>query len=627
MKDFPHTQSDHQPIRNLRKFYSISAFLVVIAFSIGMIFPIAVEGSGEEDPEIEALLVEVEKADTTDSGSSGEVEAIGLFTEEEKKRQAKFQGDQVVYDPDSEGFTLIGNASIVIPEQNLELVADQIEYKPKESKLIANGHVLVSGKDQATISEELEIMLDGNSALLDDLRTQVTGATLTAESGKLTSSKTRRNAEYTRGSFDFDQFIAIGEPRIGNVFSLKLAENLANGPSRVIANGQSFTLSARTINYYPDRVQNNIVVRGGRLSFKKFPITIPVYPITAGDSTEQMFTFVAGNTPRTGAGDFNLGPKFNLVVGDPKDGRAISATPFFQTGRSTGAGGALEYNDPRLHALIGYGSARNRGISEVQARLTKYNNLFYGWNSYLGGGITRQFLQLNDRRQFHVPFLSNFMEGDVITLLSDVSYFTDSQALRNSEANLFSRLQSTNAAVNKGDRSAVRFQQTLAFSTKPIIEFGTPDYNIGIKGNSSSTVRYYSTGDLNAFTIIGPSVKAHGSHFFDVEAGYNQLIQENVSPFGFDQLIQGKSSAFVNGDLNLTNWLSIGGFAVYSFSRERFTAQQARIIIGPDDFKIALGWDPVRRQVNLGFNLLFGDKVDYKKLHYKEKIGASKRRF
>ncbi len=543
--------------------------------------------------------------------------------------EAKFEGDKVDYDPDTGAFTIEGAANLYLPKQGIKLAADRIEYSPKDSLLKAMGNVLISGRDQVTFAKYLEINLDTNNAQLDgEVKSQVATAGVEAQKASLLSTKASRIGTYRNGFFDLNQPIRLGS-QSGNAQSFRLVENRVTEAGKLLADGQSFTMQANKLVYYPDRIQNNLYVTGASLKFKKVPITLPLPfgVFTAGESTQQMFGLVMGNSPRTGAGDFNLGPKVSLVLGDPEKRRAIHAAPFLQFGSSAGYGGMLQYTDPRNSALIAYGAAKDRGLAEVTSRLTRYNNFVYGWNSYLAGGITKQFVQLNDRRTFKLPILGSLFEGDSVSLWSDLTFATDSQELRNEENNLLSRLQRDSLGFRARDKSAFRLQHNLSFSTKPILEIGTERYNAGIRLNSTNTARFYSTGNINAFTSIGPSLRIHAHRYADLDFGYNQMFPVGQSPFGFDQVIQGQRSAFANGDINLTRWLTIGGYGVYSFTRQNWVAQQARIVIGPEDFKLMIGYDPVRRQLNFGFNLLFNDKVGFREFSYRKNNSGKKRRF
>lgn len=574
---------------------------------------------------------EEENLNSNDSSTSADNDLSPVSLKKAKENEAYFEGDSIDYDPETGSFLIEGAAILYLNKQGIKLAADQIEYLPKEDRLKAIGNVMITGKEQVTFAKDLDLDLKNNDALLGDVKSQIALASIEAREASLKSTPSMRTGDYTDGAFDLAEPIRLGATPAGAV-SFRLSKTLVESRDEILENGQSFTLQARKLVYYPDRIQNNLYVYGGKLKFKKVPLTLPLPfgVFTAGESSQQMFSAILGNNPRTGAGDFNIGPKISLVLGDPKKERAISVAPFFQLGSSAGAGGMVQYTDPRNSALLAYGSAKDRGLAEVTSRLTENNNFVYGWNSYLGGGITRQFAQLNDRRNIKIPFLTSFFEGERISVWSDASFARDSQELRNEENNLFSRLQRDSLGSNvpfTRDKSGFRFQESIFFSTKPVIEIGTEKHNIALRGRATATARAYSTGNTNSFASVGPNIRIHASHFADLEVGYDQLINQGRSPFGFDQVIQGQESAYANGDFNFTKWLTIGGFGVYSFTRQNWVAQQARLVVGPEDFKLLFSYDPVRRQFNFGFTVFFDDKVGFRQFSYRKNTSGKKRRF
>ncbi|HEY9886137.1 MAG TPA: hypothetical protein V6C96_02640 [Vampirovibrionales bacterium] len=543
----------------------------------------------------------------------------------------KYEGDTVVYNSETEEFIIEGAAVLYLEKDGVKISADRIDYSPDTSKLKAYGNVLISGKEQVTFAEYMEIELNNNKADLTEVNSYLEQASVKAKDSKLYISNNRRQGQYRVGEFKLAKPARFGS-NIAGLPSERFNRNLTGSSEELLAKGQSFTLSANKVSYHPDRIQNNLFISGGKLKFKKFPLVIPIpfYVLTVGESTQQMFTPVLGNVPNTGAGDFNIGPKFSFVLGDPKKRRAFSFAPVGQLGSAAGYGGFVEYTDPRISALLGYGAAKDRGLSEVEVKVTKHNNLLYGWNSYMGGGITEQFVQFNDERRLKLPVLTSIFEGNQINLRTDLTYVKDSDTLRNEENNRLSDLQSDSFDGNSQqirNRDGVRFQHQISMATKPLLEVGTDNYNASFRIISSSTARIYSSGNLNGFITIGPNFKIHAHKYADLQVGYDQLLPAGKSPFGFDQVIQGNESIYGAGDVNLASWLSVGSAARYSISRSTFTEQLIRFIVGPEDFKLIAAYDPVRRRFNVGFSLLFDDKVKFNRLTYSERTSGKKRRF
>lgn len=577
----------------------------------------------------EPVLKNIRNTESTKTNEEKKINSNPIsLTSKNSSNKAHFEGDDVNYDPESGSFIIQGSAQLNISDQGINLSADRIEYLPKESKLKALGNVLVNGKGQLTFSKNLEINLNNNDTYLDGVRTETPLASIIGKEGFIRTNKTSRYAQYKDGNFKSSIPVRLGGSPLGNFQSYRLIQNYEDMQNNVLGENQSYSIKANNITYHPDRIQNNLIIRGASLKFKDIPFKLPIpfYIMTAGDSSQQMFGLTMGNNPRTGAGDFNLGPKLSFVLGNPKNKRALAISPFVQTGSSLGYGGMMQYTDTRNNAMLGYGTSKKRGLAEIKTALTPHNNLVYGWNSYIEGGITKQYAQLNDKRTIKIPFIGGLLVNNGINSFADFSFINDSQNLRNAENNRLSKLQKDSLGENNfSDKLGFRLQESFSFSTKPIFEIGTAKYNAALRLDSLSSARLYTTGDYNLFTSFAPMVRVHGNKFTDFELGYQQLLPMGQSPFGFDQVIQGQQSFIGNGDFNLSKWFSIGGGGIYSISRSDWVSQQIRITAGPEDFKLSVGFDPVRKQFNFSFNLMFNDKIDYRKFSYKEDLTRKKK--
>lgn len=539
-----------------------------------------------------------------------------------------YTADSMEYNNLTGELVLLGNARLWVPSEGITITADRITYLEQDKTLVAVGHVLIKNQDQLSFAEHFTLDIPHQQAELKQVETLSPRAFLVGEYAKINDTERYTSIYYRNGTLDFGKPVRVSEQssRIGSAGSFRLNELIQADPEKLAYSVEpSFQLQAREVRYYPDRVQNNIFLSRPVLRFKKIPLEIP-FPswfVTAGRSNEQMLTPIIGNSPETGSGDFNLGPKFSFVLGDPEDERTLHFGPFMQLISNTGAGAMVGYTDKRADVLLAYGSSKNRGLAEVTYKISPHNNFVYGWNSYLGGGITKQFFQTNDFRSFRTPLIGDFLEGGQIMVQNDVSVVQDSDTLRNQENNRISTLQ--NNSLNDGfsaDKWGGRYQNTVSFTTKPILEFGRNDYSIGFRFSGSSIFRYYvvqNSTKINYLGVLIPNVRIHLNKYSDLEMGYVAQAVSGSSPFGFDQIIAGASSAYFNAELNLTSWLSLSNYSSYSFSNSSFIAQQLGLVLGPDDFKFMVSYDPIYRRFNIGFNILFVDPVRYYHLNYTQK--------
>ncbi len=567
----------------------------------------------------------------TQAASKPNFEKIDLLESKASNEEERifFDGDDVSYDDASKSFKIKGHAVIRIPSKELEIRADEVDYLEAESTITANGNVVLKDKDQIGISDSFTLNVETTTANFQELEAYSDSGYVEAEEGSFHKDSSGTFASFQVGSTKLPAIVSLRTPLVGSFASPGLLRGSANDLSTILQKGQSFSIRANQIIYDQQKIQNNLTVKGLKLKFRDLPITVPIpYALlTAGDSSQQMFGFVLGNTPRTGAGDFNLGPKLSFVLGDPAKERAISFAPFGQFNSALGLGAMLQYTDPRGSALLGYGSAKRRGVAEVQVHLNKHTNFIYGWNSYFNGGITKQLAQLNFNYLVPLPFLGAALEGSGVQIFSNVSYILDSQGLRDRENNRLSDLQRNALGTQSDapDRGALRVEQSFALTSRPLLDFGTDRYNAKLRLSSFSTLRGYSTGNLNAFTTFGPAIEVNLDRFANIDFGVNRLLIGGRSPLGFDQVIQGNTSFFANGDFRLSKWLSIGGGAVYSVNRKDFIDQQIRLTFGADDFRLIAAYNPVRRQFNFGFSILLADKLEFNRFDYRQPSGRKKR--
>ena len=85
----------------------------------------------------------------------------------------------------------------------------------------------------------------------------------------------------------------------------------------------------------------------------------------------------------------------------------------------------------------------------------------------------------------------------------------------------------------------------------------------------------------------------------------------------YDQFVDGSQAVIIDGDYKVNKWFSIGTVLTYNINRDKFVRNEVRAEIGPQDFKIRLGYDMVRNQFDLGVNVLYGEPIKYDNLRLK----------
>lgn len=550
-------------------------------------------------------------------------------TQNNNARAIDYSADTLIYKKNQQLITLKGNAKLDISPDNIHIEADIIDYYSAEQKFIATGHVVIINKDQVSYASLFTIDFETQDINLADVTTDIQEFNIQADSARVYKTDRFQRGSYVDGKVDFDQSFNLSTIKMLGLENTNNDHLLSsfNSTKDIKDDERHFQLEANYIKYTDDRIQNNIFVSRPRIRLKKSNLRIPLPSLflTGGESSQQMFTPIFGNNPQTGAGDFNLGVLTSVVVGKPENEHAIHFGPFAQFGSNLGGGLMAGYTTPKLDALVAYGSAKDRGLAEIQYALTDNINLVYGRNSYLGGGITSHLFQIKDNRALKIPFIGRVLEDESINIATDLSGVEDSQLLRNQENNIISNLQNS-ITTNSSTQWVGRAQNVISARTKPIIKVGTDSNNVKVNLWGALMSRAYTTGDVTMLGSVQPSVAATIKNRVFATVGYNHTERFNneTSPVGFDQIIQGNSSVFLDSHVKITDWLSAGTHIFYSLSRDEFISQESRIILGPKDFKLMLGYDPVFKRFRAGFNIDFAGPFYFNRMTY-EKSNKSRR--
>jgi hypothetical protein len=160
--------------------------------------------------------------------------------------------------------------------------------------------------------------------------------------------------------------------------------------------------------------------------------------------------------------------------------------------------------------------------------------------------------------------------------------------------------------------NAFKFEEQIALTSKPIFKFGGEKLNTALRIRTRNALRAYSTGDFQGIFTGGPILDSTVGPL-SFELGYIQGFVEGESPLFYDQYLEGMQSLSFDGDLKLTQYLSLGGYTTYNIKSAESIQRQIRAKFGPKDFKMLVNFDLLRQQTQFGLNLLFGQPVDFEK--------------
>ncbi len=534
--------------------------------------------------------------------------------------------DEINYNQEKNYYEALGNSEAFIPSKQATLYADKITFTSETNLLEAWGDVKVIQGGNTIYGTYISFNTTSNEYELTEPKLFVNGLKLKArlaksryyDLNKPENKKKKNDVNFFNGVAAFEEPISLFRygATMGTNYSRDI--NQYNMHRHVawqdITDKSNLKYSAKEIFIDNTKKTNNIRIKGARVWITdKLSIPSPVHiTATAGDGANTRFKGpIIGTRERIGG--FALGPRYFLET----DPGIFSIVPLLQIGNGPSFGGGLigTFNTPgdTTALMAGYGSLHNRFIGSVHQ---------YLGHSFHANALVNQFRrdsifglsqvgQLYEIASLFRVKLPTFFEGRGMRVRAAAGWAADNSSLyTNKEAE---NLRAERPDESLEDHSGFRSEIEASMYTKPIWRMGTEIHNFSLRGRGQGAFRFYDTGDYLAIARFGPALEARLENLaFEID--YLFASVQGQSPFLFDQFIDGSQSVIVDGDYRVNKWFSVGTLLTYNIDRERLVRSEFRTEFGPDDFKLRLSYDSVRNQIDLGFNLIFGDPISYETL-------------
>lgn len=538
----------------------------------------------------------------------------------------EIEADEIRFSQETNFYEAIGNAEVFLPDRNARLFADRITYDT-ESKLIqAYGNIKVNQSNNEIFGDYASFDLSKNSLAMENPRLFLDGMKLKARGVKSTYYEEKKNP-YTELNFQ-NGVLAVDEPivvyshatRTSTLYSREIADYNRNRKIdwNDLSDKSSLRYSAKEIHIDNTKKTNNLRVNGARVWLNKnLSIPSPFHiTTTVGEGAQTRFNGpVIGNRERLGG--FLLGPRFYKEI----DRGIFSFVPVLQIGDGPefGAGAIGTFNTPNdTTALkVGYGSLRNRFIGsfhqDVYKKIFQVNALYnqFKRDSIFGASQVGQLYEASSQFRIHMPFI----EDRGMRIHAAAGWAKDNVELFNGQRREDLSEEREDAPARE-EHAGFRTELEASLYTQPIWRMGNELYNISLRGRGQAAVRMYDTGDFNTIARFGPALQARIDNLaFELDYLFAAIGGE--SPFLFDQFVDGNQAVIFDADYTVNKWLSVGTVVTYNINRDKFVRNAIRAEIGPQDFKVRLGYDVVRNQFDLGFNVLYGEPIKYDSLNVK----------
>ncbi len=553
---------------------------------------------------------------SAESGIDEDDSDLGLPVGAKLKGTIQLIADDTEFDQQTNTFLGTGNAIVLIGGEDSKLEADTILYDQNNQTIDARGAVRIYRNGQLTTGSAFKFKVNSDEYLITNPDTEIQGADIIARK----SIGNSRNVAFSQGTLQMPQPFSFQRNAVfGPLGFIEETAEKHMHPDAYLPNKPSWKFKARRMVYERYKDVGNLTVLGGRVCFGNLSIPVGKITTTVGGTNQRLLMPI---TPQIGnnlqMGGISFGPSFNYGVGKSGMFKVIpmmqiggrnSTSGTSQTGQ-IGAGARISYTGDRLNAQIAYGSVSNLVVGDLRYNFTRSTKFQMGVNRFIEDGI------FGARRARYIAELVDLRGISKIPYLASVTFRT-SGGWASDDPNLLNLTPEYKKLFNMplGDKitKAMRFEEQINVSTLPLFAYGDNKLGVKLGFSAAAALRGYSTGDSMLMAQVGPVLNLYLKRL-RLNTGYFQSGVKGQSPFVFDQFINGSQSTYVQGDIKLCKYLTVGTSIGYNLNAKLLTNRSISAAIGPEDMKFIVLYDTIRGINRYGFDILFGQPIPYNKL-------------
>lgn len=538
------------------------------------------------------------------------------------------------YLPETNEMEATGNVELRFPTQNVIMYSDRMTYNNMSGiaqlydnvKVIRNGQELYGDYMKIDLNEEVSQITNPTTDYAYSLNFQaengyVFGDTIVAEKGKITSETD--NIIYTRSSGFGEAMERFIMPEEDLSFLLNDVDN-----NKYLVKTNEINITAKASH---DKIQlKNPKIYSNKTGKKVFALpSMTFYTNKEGDYFESNFPELGSIS----AFGMYAGPG---VVLEAPFGSTLKLIPTVNYKNKFGFGGMARFTSGTNKTEFAYNTAANLFVLRGLQRLDDNLYLQYGKNTYMDEW-----------------FMGKSWLGYGGEIVYEKGYQHKDFLYKNANATFRQRIAAGLFHENKlnvsgkkikgyNHMSTARFKYMAEYNQRLYSMFGGVDttYYDGWKQVdfslvSQGSVALYGTGDTQLIGRIGPRLSTQYKNWRQ-ELGYFATCYSDDTPLrNFDRFRYGRSNVYLREYIKLHKYLTVGFYVSYLLKdtirkteRDLLRESTFYVALGPDDLKLNLGYDWVRKNTYFGVSMAMntkGSSVEYNKMTIKnpDKIGKA----
>jgi len=547
----------------------------------------------EADEELEQPQ---EVTENNDKKSDKTIKLKGGVKQQITSTDVQLDADNVDFDGKTMDITATGTPVLYFPPQDTTIFAKKMVYNHASNILKAYENVRIIKDGNEILGDYLEINMNEENAFMDNVDTKSDFIKVTARNGYMDDKAvTLFNGKLeSEGSYilDLKSDMIPGTSFEGMMIPEKDRSSIEDivGPDK--------TLDIKTKELIIDGKKNT-----NTITFKKAQVNyggVDLFKIRSFTAhTNKNNEYFEANYPEFGSksriGTF-IGPGFTFDT-PLQDGSTVKVIPVLnmRSMSNFGVGALAKYKSGTNFSDIGYSTTYNTIVLRGRQKLDDKLYLQYGAHSYLDEWFFGQ-------RMAKYAVEGIYADNKTIpsTIGKDKNFmFSHRFGVGFMRDNDFNRSDENYTSTSM---STLRMRY-MAQGVQNLYNYANVDNQTALNLNlvMQGSAAVYGSGDTQMVGRIGPQINTQYKRWIQSITYFATTYDDNTPMEMYDAFRFGHSSLHIREGLRLNKYLSIAWAGTVNLTndapnREIFQENAFILAIGPDDFKIHIGYDWFRQE-------------------------------
>ncbi len=545
------------------------------------------------------------KGSKTEVDSEKTLELEGGVKEHVTSNDVTLDADNIDYDDKTMDIIATGSPVLFFPPQNVTIKADKLVYNNVSNVLKAYGKVEVIRDGHSVFGDYLQINLNEENAFMDNIETKASMLTVRARKSEMEDDKIilHNGKMSSEESYILDFHTKmIG----GNNFNRMIIDDEEKSSITDEVGDTAINIKAKDVIFNAKRDHDVITLKKAQINYGDTKLfTIP--SITA--HTNKKREFFDANYPEFGSrgrlGMF-LGPGF--VFDTPlQSGSTLKVMPILNNKSGLGFGGMLKYRSATNYTDFAYGSSADVFILKGKQVFDDRLYMQYGANSYMdewwfGPRMPKYTAELIYHDRGVIP--STIGKGLDLNFRHrfGFGYMQNNDVNRHGES-----IPAADVGTIRTRYMAEAAQTLFNYQDKEKLR----SLNLALVMQGSAAL--YGTGDTQFVGRIGPRVHTQYKYWMQDIGFFATAYQDGTPMQMYDMYRYGHANVYLREALRLNKYVTVAWSGTLTLTGDSpngdmFQENSFILALGPDDFKVNIGYDWVRRQTYFAFVMAMDTK-------------------